>query len=488
VISRYEVQTHLGPVSLASDETLVNIVRSEIALPRDPEDPLDALLRMASVTRAEDLGTAGPVVASLASKENAANPEVRRYEAKFGRDAFYTAAFLADLYPALEAGTVRYFAAYQGTATDPRSMSEPGKIAHHIRHPDDPIARRLTADSGRRWPWFGSTDTTVLFLLAACRVVDRDPAALDATVYYPSDHAEAGRAAVRGERLLTLGRVIRDAAVWLLHQLDRPAAHGLLWAGLNRKDSFTVWTDSPNSFHHRDGQLARPPIAPVQLQAEVYDSLVALSQLVTRRPEVDLDAGPVLARTRRIRDQLLTNFVVDGKSGPYLANGLAIGYSGRLKPLAVRTIGMGMALDSGVLAGEDTRPLRDSLVRHLFSAEMSSPFGIVGRARDEVRFEPFDYHSQVWAFAVYRTALGLCRHGYADLARELCHRVLEQTRDGLLPENVGAGQGDELRYCPHILTVRRPAADGRMTVTVKERTPAPIAAWTAGAVLAMTHR
>ena len=35
----------------------------------------------------------------------------------------------------------------------------------------------------------------------------------------------------------------------------------LVWAGLNRKDSFTVWTDSPTAFHHRDGKAPRllPP-------------------------------------------------------------------------------------------------------------------------------------------------------------------------------------------------------------------------------------
>jgi hypothetical protein len=115
---------------------------------------------------------------------------------------------------------------------------------------------------------------------------------------------------------------------------------------------------------------------------------------------------------------------------------------------------------------------------------MLSPFGVAGRARDEVRFEPFDYHSQVWAFAVHRTARGLARHGYPDLARELDRRVLEQTRDGLFPENVGACP--DLRYCPHILTVARPGPDGRPTVTVKERPPAPYAAWTVAAVLAMS--
>ncbi len=487
MIGSYRVQTQLGPVTLASDETLVSITASRLALPARPPGLLSVLLRLAGVRAAADLGKAGPVMASLALAENAANPQVRRYEARFGRDAFYTAAFLADRYPALERGTVRYFAAYQATRTDPRSLAEPGKIAHHIRDPGDPEARRLTAQTGRRWPWFGGTDTTVLFLSAACRVVERDRAAFDEPVIYPPGHGRAGQRAIRNGKVLTLGRVIAGASAWLLRHLDRPGAQGLLWAGLNRKDSYTVWTDSPNAFHARDGTLTSPPVAPASLQAEVYDALAALARLAARRPDTGLAADRMLARADVIRGRLLGDFVVDGAAGPYLANAVAAGPGGGLVPLAVRTVGMGMALDSAVLAGAGARALRDSVVRHLYSPPMLSPFGIVGRARDEVRFQPFDYHSQVWGFAVWKTARGLARHGYHELARDLGARLARQARDGLAPENVGAGPGSELRYCPHILTVARPAPDGRMTVTVKERTPAPYAAWTVGAMLALSH-
>jgi hypothetical protein len=138
----------------------------------------------------------------------------------------------------------------------------------------------------------------------------------------------------------------------------------------------------------------------------------------------------------------------------------------------------------GLLGCPDAAGLRESLLAHLATPEMTSPFGLVGRARDEVRFTPFDYHSQVWAFATHRASLGLRRYGHIARADELSAAIIRQTRDGLLPENVGSGPEDELQYCPHVLTVRRPAPDGKMTVTAKERPPAPYAAWTAGAVVA----
>jgi glycogen debranching enzyme len=453
VIGRYTVPTPIGPVRLATDERLVRIEPCRVVLPSHREDPLRVLLRMAGVNRPGELGDGGPLIASLANPENAANPELRHYEAVFGRDALYSAAFLADLYPKLEAETVRFLAGFQASKHDPFALAVPGKIPNHIRDSDDPLARKLTAETGRHWPWFGGTDTTVLFAIAASRVIDRDAGALDWPI--------AG------------GRTVRDATAaagrWLLGELRQD----LLWVYLNRKDSYTVWTDSPNAFHHADGTLASPPVAPVQLQAEVHDALCGLAR---HAAALRLPGDTLNECARRIRTCLRTAFIVDHPRGPFLAAAL----SARGEPLAVRTVGMGMALDSAALDGHDIiRRIAD----HLFSPQMLTPFGVAGRASDEVRFEPFDYHSQVWAVAVHRTARGLARHGHPDLARELDQRVLQQTRDGLFPENVGAYP--DLRYCPHILTVARPAPDGRPTVTVKERPPAPYAAWTVAAVLAI---
>lgn len=487
-IGRRVVQTRLGPITLATDEELVSIKHSPLVLPSGREAPLSVLLRMASAGSQDGLGASGPVIASLANRENSGNPEFRRYEAVYGRDAFHAAAFLRHLYPQLEAGTIRYFSAYQASYSDPRSLAAPGKIAHHIRDPRDPIAQQLTAESGRRWPWYGGTDTTVLFLIACAHAVARDPALLREEVIYPPGHPHAGTLARRGGMPLTIRAVIREAALWLWRELQRAPLPGLLWCGLNRKDSYTVWTDSPNSFHFGDGAIPPPPVAPSQLQADVYDAATGVAALAATDPALRLDPEVFAGLAGRVRSLVLGRAVVAHPLGPYLAVGLAARADGQLQALDIRTASMGMALDSELLAGPEAAGLRESLLAHLASPEMASPFGLVGRARDEVRFTPFDYHSQVWAFATHRAALGLRRHGYTERADELSAAILRQTRDGLLPENVGAGAEAELRYCPHVLTVRRPAPGGRTTVTVKERPPAPYAAWTAAAVVATLHQ
>jgi glycogen debranching enzyme len=487
-VDRYTVHTRLGPVSLATDETFVSIEASPFELPAAPLAPVDVLLHLAGVGDTRSLGQAGPVTASAVNPENAGNPELRRYEAIFGRDALYTAEFLTGIHPGLEDATVRYLAAYQASATEPAHQSAPGKVPNHIRHPDDPLAAELTRQTGRRWPWYGATDTTVQFLTALCRMVERHPDCLHEVVRHTAGHERAGEPVLRHGRPQTIGRAAVAAADWLRRELARPTWPSMLWVPMNDRDSFTVWTDSPNFFSFRDGHLPSPPVAPVQLQAQVYDALRGLAALAGRHPALRLDQAGLEEQADRLRRNVLDHFVVSDDRGTLLATAVSPGPQGELRPLDIRTVSMGMALDSELFADADVRDLREAVVRQLFEAGLSSPFGIAGRARDERRFEPFDYHSQIWGFAVHKVANGLAKHGYRHLAYELDARVMRQTRDGLLPENVGAVATDELTYCRHVLRVARRAADGRPTVTVKERPPAPYAAWTAGAVIEIDTR
>jgi len=225
----------------------------------------------------------------------------------------------------------------------------------------------------------------------------------------------------------------------------------------------------------------------VQLQAQAYEALTAMAEVAEDLPELGLDAEDLRAEAMRLRQTVLQAFPFEDERGVFLAAAVE-NAAGNLRTVDSRTVNAGFVLSSGLLDGHTHRGLREAVLRHLFSPAMSSAFGIVGRARDEVRFEVFDYHSQVWGFAVHRVARGLERSGYTLLARELDARVMRQTRHGLLPENVGGGPGPNLEYCPHVLRVSRRAADGRPIITVKERPPAPYAAWTAAAVIAIDSR
>src|SRR5207302_11124033 len=126
----------------------------------------------------------------------------------------------------------------------------------------------------------------------------------------------------RGAAPLTIRDVIREAALWLRRELDRPPLPGLLWCWLNRKDSYTVWTDSPNSFHFGNGVIPRPPVAPTQLQAEVYDAATGIAALAAADPALRLDPDLFTTLAAQVRKLILNHAVVNHPLGPYLAAGL----------------------------------------------------------------------------------------------------------------------------------------------------------------------
>ena len=190
----------------------------------------------------------------------------------------------------------------------------------------------------------------------------------------------------------------------------------------------------------------------------------------------------------KLKESILHHFLVNDDRGESFANGVAFDYDSKLSALDVPTVNMGFLLDSALLSGGEYLSHREAVVEQVLSPSMLSPFGIVGRACDEIRFEKFDYHSQIYAFAAHKMANGLRKTGYAYLADVVDHRILAQTQDGLYPENVGADDILKLEYCPHILTISRIAADGGATVSIKERTPAPYALWTVAAILDIESR
>ena len=487
-IGRKIIDTPLGAIRLATDEEFVHIRESRLVPPVNRVDPVDILLQMSGVSTPDQLGDQGAPLASVANPENIYNDEVRRYEARFGRDALYAAEFLSSMWPQLEHGTVRYLAAYQARDFDERRQAAPGKVPNHIRRPDDKFAQQLTADTGRRWPWFGGTDTTVQFLLAASRVLRANPEAGSEFLRHPPDHPSAGEYVIWGTSRRTLKDAVTDAAGWLVRELGSRPGPPLIWVPMNRKDSFTVWTDSPNSFHWRDGQLAPPPVAPVQLQAQAFDALIAVAELPLNKSEHIITPRLLLDLAAQLKEAILRLFFVNDDRGEYFANGVASTHNNELSALDVRTVNMGFLLDSALLEGSEYLRYREAIIEQMLSPTMLTPFGIVGRARDEVRFEKFDYHSQIYAFAAHKVANGLRRAGYPYLAQAVDSRVLAQTTDGFYPENVGSDDVSWPEYCPHILTISRIAADGRPTISVKERTPAPYAVWTVAAILEINQR
>src|SRR5690606_30326241 len=142
----------------------------------------------------------------------------------------------------------------QGTATDPFSEEEPGKILHEVRLGVDP-GRAL----GGSRIYYGSVDATPLFVMA-----------LDAAARWgaPMDEVEALLpAADRAlEWVLEHGDSDGDGFVDYRRKTDR----GLVNQG---------WKDSFDGVTFADGSIAQAPIALAEVQGYVYGAFRARAHL-----------------------------------------------------------------------------------------------------------------------------------------------------------------------------------------------------------------
>ena len=115
-------------------------------IPSHPPSSIRELQRLAQVKAEGEVGAFGPALAALTLERPGENisPELRKYEALFGRDSLRVALDVLPMYPLLMHATIHSLAALQGVTTHAAREEEPGRIIHEYRQPDDPIALELT--------------------------------------------------------------------------------------------------------------------------------------------------------------------------------------------------------------------------------------------------------------------------------------------------------------------------------------------------------
>jgi glycogen debranching enzyme len=311
------------------------------------------------------------------------------FVALFGRDSLITAIQVLAFDPDIAADTLRLLASRQGTKVDPWRDEEPGKILHELRVGEYARTGRIP-----HTPYYGSVDATPLFLVALGR------------------HAQWV-----GD--LSLFRDLRpqvDAAIeWIA---TNETAH----AGYVAYDSQTGlglanqgWKDSGDAIVNRDGSLARPPIALVEVQGYVYEAKVLIADLFER------DGDPMRAKElRQQAEHLRARFDQDFWTGD--ATGHALAIQGDGSPCQVIASNPGHALWSGIV-----NPLRAERTTELLMDErMFTGWGIRTFAEGQRRFNPIGYHlGTVWPHDNSLIAAGFRRYGFDGAALRIFSSMLE---------------------------------------------------------------
>jgi glycogen debranching enzyme len=312
------------------------------------------------------------------------------YSTTFGRDALITALQVMWLDPAIARGVLRRLARFQAQIHDADADAQPGKILHEMRGGEMAALREIPF--GR---YYGSVDSTPLFVLVA-----------GAYLQITGDN----------DFLVEIWPAVLRALDWIDGPGD-PDGDGFVEyaretdSGLSNQG----WKDSSDAVFHRDGSLARGPIAIVEVQAYVYAAKCAAARMAYKLGE-PARGDELLRQAETLRANFERNFWCDD-IGCY-----ALALDGEKKRVDVRSSNAAHLLFTGIAGRE--RAAR--IATQILSPNFFSGWGVRTIATSEARYNPMSYHNgSVWPHDNAMIAAGFCRYGFSDHIHPIFNGLLD---------------------------------------------------------------
>ncbi len=336
------------------------------------------------------------------------------FMAIFGRDTLITCLQTIALGQDLARTALRALGELQATEDDPERDAEPGKILHELR------VGKIAAVGGSM-PYYGSVDSTPLYLMLA---------------------AEVWRWTGDAELMRELEPVLRAALAWLEGPADLT---GRGWVEFRKRAGRGIdmqsWKDSYNSMLFANGRRAEPPLAVCEVQGYAYAGRLGLAE-IARDAWGDSPLADRLERTAaELKERFDRDFWVDTPAGGHYA--LALDADGR--PVDSLTSDIGQVLWTGIAA--DGRVERTA--EALLAPDLFSGWGVRTMSTTCAGYNPAEYHDgTVWPHDTSLACLGLARYGHRDQAATLLSGMLAAAGHfgWRLPEVLAGFAREETRF------------------------------------------
>lgn len=312
------------------------------------------------------------------------------YAAPFGRDALIASWQTLMVNPDIARESLRFLQHYQGREIDETREEEPGKILHELRRGEMAACKEVL-----HTPYYGSVDATLWFVIL-----------IGAYYNWTGDHTFLEEVWDALEKALAWCRTYGDFDGDGFIEYRGKTEGGLTNQG---------WKDSWNAVIDREGRLATPPIALVEVQAYWYLALKYAERLYRV-----MGVGGEPSRLAREAEELAKRFRAHFWDPETECLGFALDGHKRLITTVVSNIGQ--CLFTGILAPADAT----RVVHRLFQPDMYSGWGIRTMSKWEKAYNPMSYHNgSVWPHDNAIIAAGLRRYDMTSYLDELVTGLFE---------------------------------------------------------------
>ncbi|MFG2571501.1 glycogen debranching N-terminal domain-containing protein [Streptomyces sp. NPDC048481] len=307
-----------------------------------------------------------------------------------GRDALLASLFALPYRPRPAAATLLALAAAQATGADPRTVAQPGKIVHEVRHGE--LAHFGQVPYGR---YYGSVDATPLFLVVLGAYVEQTGDAALARRLEPHARAAVGWMLDHG------GLTSRG---YLVYRADR--------GGLANQN----WKDSPGAVCSADGVRPTGAVMAAGAQGYAYDALRRTAWTARTVWEDEKYAALLEQAAADLRERFQRDFWMPDRAFPALA------LDGEGRQVDALASDAGHLLWSGLLDKE----YGETVGRRLLEADFFSGWGVRTLAAGQPAYHPLSRHrGSVWPHDNALIALGLARYGLHDEARTVARALID---------------------------------------------------------------
>jgi glycogen debranching enzyme len=322
-------------------------------------------------------------------------PAQNLYNCLFGRDSLIISDLLFAVKPHLRLNVISALALNQGKVFDADSEEEPGRIAHEVRSPDDPVAHKLTAEGAWKFPYFGSVDATLIWMNQVQHAAKADSSILDIVI----------------DGIALWERFVASTQ-WVLNRLATPS--GFIESSRSNPLGIAnqVWKDSGDSYMHANGVLARgDSTASVETVGETFDAIIAAVAIQEMKPsgKWPLSSREMLKIARNLQLSLVGTFWL----GDSFALGIERDSNGNTAKFESMASNQGRLLDSGVLLGDEFSGYRTAIANAMTDESMLGESGLRTLSSAHHSYRPGGYHTgSSWPFDGVLTARGLLKNGF----------------------------------------------------------------------------